>query len=113
MKYTAHYYSSTVYQHNRLINFSLKHIEIWPLPHPVPLSSFKHPALFSPPGWRGEERGQGWRGRLGSHQEIGGEPGEDCALLCGREAQLSSAFLVGSRDSFDDGCSAVVILLFS
>ena len=28
--------------------------------------------------------------RLRSHQEIGGESGKDCVLLCGREAQPNS-----------------------
>ena len=78
-----------------------------PTPHPVPLSYFKHPTLFSPSGWRDEERDQGWRWRLRSHQEIGGESGEDCVLLCGREAQLNSAFFGRLLGFFDDGCSAV------
>lgn len=67
--------------------------------HPVLLSScYNCPALITP-GMptrvgrsedsgcsAGEESGQGWRSRLRSHQEIGGESEKDCARLHEREA---------------------------
>lgn len=75
-----------------------------PDPHPVPPSYFKHPTLFSPSGWRGEERDRGGDEDLGViRKQVVNQVRLVFCSVAGRP-NLKMPVLGGSSDFFVDGC---------